>query len=96
PVSVSIAKTKVDEETLFGVSQSVVLLKINVQELSETVGTLKHKIAREYNVPANKQKLIRALGTIWCGGGGSALETRGAVWVSCHQVAFSRMAQAMA
>ncbi|GJW75007.1 probable splicing factor 3A subunit 1 [Tanacetum coccineum] len=26
--------------------------------LSETVGTLKHKIAREFHVPANKQKLI--------------------------------------
>ncbi|GKC44055.1 probable splicing factor 3A subunit 1, partial [Tanacetum coccineum] len=58
PASVSIAKTKVDEGTSFGVSQSVVLLKINVQELSEAVGTLKHKIAREFHVPANKQKLI--------------------------------------
>ncbi|GKD28514.1 probable splicing factor 3A subunit 1 [Tanacetum coccineum] len=54
PVFVSIAKTKVDE----GTSQSVFLFKINVQQLSETVGTLKHKIAREFHVPANKQKLI--------------------------------------
>ncbi|URE29904.1 splicing factor 3A subunit [Musa troglodytarum] len=49
---ISISVPNVDEGNLKGQ-----LLEISVQSLSETVGSLKEKIAAEVQLPANKQKL---------------------------------------
>ncbi|XP_024031753.1 probable splicing factor 3A subunit 1 [Morus notabilis] len=52
PVRITISVPNVDEGNLKGQ-----LLEITVQSLSETVGSLKEKIAGEIQLPANKQKL---------------------------------------
>ncbi|KAJ1409228.1 Ubiquitin-like domain superfamily [Sesbania bispinosa] len=52
PVRISISVPNVDEGNLKGQ-----VLEITVQSLSETVGSLKEKIAGEIQLPANKQKL---------------------------------------
>lgn len=52
PVRVSISVPNVDEGNLKGQ-----VLEITVQSLSETVGSLKEKIAGEIQLPSNKQKL---------------------------------------
>ncbi|XP_057982982.1 probable splicing factor 3A subunit 1 [Malania oleifera] len=52
PVRITISVPHVDEGNLKGQ-----LLEITVQSLSETVGSLKEKIAGEVQLPANKQKL---------------------------------------
>uniref|UniRef100_A0A803QNX0 S-acyltransferase n=1 Tax=Cannabis sativa TaxID=3483 RepID=A0A803QNX0_CANSA len=52
PVRISISVPNVDEGNLKGQ-----LVEITVQSLSETVGSLKEKIAGEIQLPANKQKL---------------------------------------
>ncbi|KAJ7955190.1 Splicing factor 3A subunit [Quillaja saponaria] len=52
PVRIAVSVPNVDEGNLRGQ-----LLEITVQALSETVGSLKEKIAGEIQLPANKQKL---------------------------------------
>lgn len=52
PVRIAISVPNVDEGNLKGQ-----ILEITVQSLSETVGSLKEKIAAEIQLPANKQKL---------------------------------------
>ncbi|KAF3432478.1 hypothetical protein FNV43_RR27218 [Rhamnella rubrinervis] len=52
PVRITISVPNVDEGNLKGQH-----LEITVQSLSETVGSLKEKIAGEIQLPANKQKL---------------------------------------
>lgn len=52
PSRISISVPNVDEGNLKGQ-----VLEIAVQSLSETVGSLKEKIAGETQLPANKQKL---------------------------------------
>ncbi|KAJ7980335.1 Splicing factor 3A subunit [Quillaja saponaria] len=52
PVRITVSVPNVDEGNLRGQ-----LLEITVQALSETVGSLKEKIAGEIQLPANKQKL---------------------------------------
>ncbi|TKY50945.1 splicing factor 3A subunit 1 [Spatholobus suberectus] len=52
PVRISVSVPTVDEGNLKGQ-----VLEITVQSLSETVGSLKEKIAGEIQLPANKQKL---------------------------------------
>ncbi|KAA8544699.1 hypothetical protein F0562_019454 [Nyssa sinensis] len=52
PVRISVSVPNVDEGNLKGQ-----VLEIAVQSLSETVGSLKEKIAGEIQLPANKQKL---------------------------------------
>ena len=52
PAYVSVSVPNVDEGNLKGQ-----LLEITVQSLSETVDSLKEKIAGEIQLPANKQKL---------------------------------------
>ncbi|KAB1216618.1 putative splicing factor 3A subunit 1 [Morella rubra] len=52
PVRITVSVPNVDEGNLKGQ-----LLEIPVQSLSETVGSLKEKIAGEIQLPANKQKL---------------------------------------
>lgn len=52
PARISISVPNVDEGNLKGQ-----VLEITVQSLSETVGSLKEKIAGEIQLPANKQKL---------------------------------------
>ncbi|CAA6673377.1 unnamed protein product [Spirodela intermedia] len=52
PARVSISVPNVDEGNLKGQ-----VLEITVQSLSETIGSLKEKIAGEVQLPANKQKL---------------------------------------
>lgn len=52
PVRITVSMPNIDEGTLKGQ-----LLDITVQSLSETVGSLKEKIAGEIQLPANKQKL---------------------------------------
>lgn len=52
PVRITISVPNVDEGNLKGQ-----LLEITVQSLSETVGSLKEKIAGDIQLPANKQKL---------------------------------------
>ncbi|XP_065867612.1 probable splicing factor 3A subunit 1 [Euphorbia lathyris] len=52
PVCITISVPNVDEGNLKGQ-----VLEITVQSLSETVGSLKEKIAGEIQLPANKQKL---------------------------------------
>ena len=52
PARVSVSVPNVDEGNLKGQ-----LLEITVQSLSETVDSLKEKIAGEIQLPANKQKL---------------------------------------
>ncbi|KAJ8758679.1 hypothetical protein K2173_000400 [Erythroxylum novogranatense] len=52
PVCISISVPNVDEGNLKGQ-----VLEITVQSLSETVGSLKEKIAGHIQLPANKQKL---------------------------------------
>ncbi|CAK9144579.1 unnamed protein product [Ilex paraguariensis] len=52
PVRINVSVPNVDEGNLKGQ-----LLEITVQSLSETVGSLKEKIAGEIQLPANKQKL---------------------------------------
>lgn len=52
PVRITISVPNVDEGNLKGQ-----VLEITVQSLSETVGSLKEKIAGEIQLPANKQKL---------------------------------------
>ncbi|GMY32363.1 probable splicing factor 3A subunit 1 [Fagus crenata] len=52
PVRITVSVPNVDEGNLKGQ-----LLEITVQSLSETVGSLKEKIAGEIQLPANKQKL---------------------------------------
>ncbi len=52
PVCITVSVPNVDEGSLNGQ-----LLEITVQSLSETVGSLKEKIAGEIQLPANKQKL---------------------------------------
>ncbi|CBI27151.3 unnamed protein product, partial [Vitis vinifera] len=52
PVRITVSVPNVDEGNLKGQ-----LLEITVQSLSETVGSLKEKIAGEVQLPANKQKL---------------------------------------
>lgn len=52
PVRISVSVPNVDEGNLKGK-----VLEITVQSLSETVGSLKEKIAGEIQLPANKQKL---------------------------------------
>ncbi|PRQ58927.1 putative splicing factor 3A subunit 1 [Rosa chinensis] len=52
PVGINISVSIVDEGNLRGQ-----LLEITAQSLSETVGSLKEKISREIQLPANKQKL---------------------------------------
>lgn len=52
PVRIAVSAPNVDEGNLKGQ-----LLEITVQSLSETVGSLKEKIAGEIQLPANKQKL---------------------------------------
>ncbi|MQM05131.1 hypothetical protein Taro_037941 [Colocasia esculenta] len=52
PVRVSVSVPNVDEGNLKGQ-----VLEITVQSLSETIGSLKEKIAGEVQLPANKQKL---------------------------------------
>ncbi|XP_061365862.1 probable splicing factor 3A subunit 1 [Gastrolobium bilobum] len=52
PVRISVSVPNVDEGNLKGQ-----VLEIIVQSLSETVGSLKEKIAGEIQLPANKQKL---------------------------------------
>jgi splicing factor 3A subunit 1 len=51
-VRVTVAVPNVDEGNLKGQ-----VLEITMQSLSETVGSLKEKIAGEIQLPANKQKL---------------------------------------
>ncbi|XP_010932274.1 probable splicing factor 3A subunit 1 [Elaeis guineensis] len=57
PVRVSVSVPNVDEGNLKGQ-----LLEIMIQSLSETVGSLKEKIAGEIQLPANKQKLSSRAG----------------------------------
>lgn len=52
PIRISLSVPNVDEGNLKGQ-----VLEITVQSLSETVGSLKEKIAGEIQLPANKQKL---------------------------------------
>ncbi|XP_019441460.1 PREDICTED: probable splicing factor 3A subunit 1 [Lupinus angustifolius] len=52
PVRISVSVPNVDEGNLKGQ-----VLEITVQSVSETVGSLKEKIAGEVQLPANKQKL---------------------------------------
>ncbi|KDP43277.1 hypothetical protein JCGZ_24198 [Jatropha curcas] len=52
PVRITVSVPNVDEGNLRGQ-----VLEITVQSLSETVGSLKEKIAGEIQLPANKQKL---------------------------------------
>ena len=52
PVRITVSVPNVDEGNLKGQT-----LEIVVQSLSETVGSLKEKIAGEIQLPANKQKL---------------------------------------
>ncbi|KAG2705168.1 hypothetical protein I3760_05G039900 [Carya illinoinensis] len=52
PVRITISVPNVDEGNLKGQ-----ILEITVQSLSETVGSLKEKIAGDIQLPANKQKL---------------------------------------
>ncbi|GLT34580.1 hypothetical protein SLA2020_090880 [Shorea laevis] len=52
PVRITVSVPNLDEGNLRGQ-----LLEITVQSLSETVGSLKEKIAGEIQLPANKQKL---------------------------------------
>ncbi|KAK7280358.1 hypothetical protein RJT34_25421 [Clitoria ternatea] len=52
PVRISVSVPNIDEGNLKGQ-----VLEITVQSLSETVGSLKEKIAGEIQLPANKQKL---------------------------------------
>ncbi|CAL0300337.1 unnamed protein product [Lupinus luteus] len=52
PVRISVSVPNVDEGNLKGQ-----VLEITVQSVSETVGSLKEKIAGEIQLPANKQKL---------------------------------------
>ncbi|GKV39254.1 hypothetical protein SLEP1_g47058 [Rubroshorea leprosula] len=52
PVRITVSVPNLDEGNLRGQ-----LLEITVQALSETVGSLKEKIAGEIQLPANKQKL---------------------------------------
>lgn len=52
PVRVTVSVPNVDEGNLKGQ-----ILEITVQSLSETVGSLKEKIAGEIQLPSNKQKL---------------------------------------
>lgn len=52
PVRITVSVPNVDEGNLKGQ-----LLEITVQSLSETIGSLKEKIAGEIQLPANKQKL---------------------------------------
>jgi splicing factor 3A subunit 1 len=52
PARISVSVPNVDEGNLKGQ-----VLEITVQSLSETVGSLKEKIAGEIQLPANKQKL---------------------------------------
>ncbi|KAK6919634.1 SWAP/Surp [Dillenia turbinata] len=52
PVRITVSVPNVDEGNLKGQ-----VLEITVQSLSETVGSLKEKIAGEIQLPANKQKL---------------------------------------
>lgn len=51
-VRISVSVPNVDEGNLKGQ-----ILEITIQSLSETVGSLKEKIAGEVQLPANKQKL---------------------------------------
>lgn len=57
PVRITISVPNVDEGNLKGQ-----VLEITVQSLSETVGSLKEKIAGEIQLPANKQKLSAKAG----------------------------------
>lgn len=57
PVRISVSVPNVDEGNLKGQ-----LLEIMIQSLSETVGSLKEKIAGEIQLPANKQKLSSRAG----------------------------------
>lgn len=57
PARISVSVPNVDEGNLKGQ-----LLGITVQSLSETVGSLKEKIAGEIQLPANKQKLSSRAG----------------------------------
>uniref|UniRef100_A0A1D1YVN5 Putative splicing factor 3A subunit 1 n=1 Tax=Anthurium amnicola TaxID=1678845 RepID=A0A1D1YVN5_9ARAE len=57
PVRVSVSVPNVDEGNLKGQ-----VLDITVQSLSETVGSLKEKIAGEVQLPSNKQKLSARAG----------------------------------
>ncbi|XP_038988849.1 probable splicing factor 3A subunit 1 [Phoenix dactylifera] len=57
PARISVSVPNVDEGNLKGQ-----LLEITVQSLSETVGSLKEKIAGEIQLPANKQKLSSRAG----------------------------------
>ena len=57
PARVSVSVPNVDEGNLKGQ-----LLEITVLSLSETVGSLKEKIAGEIQLPANKQKLSSRAG----------------------------------
>ncbi|KAA8534488.1 hypothetical protein F0562_032005 [Nyssa sinensis] len=52
PVRITVSAPNVDEGNLKGQ-----VLEITVQSLSETIGSLKEKIAGEIQLPANKQKL---------------------------------------
>ncbi|KAK7256058.1 hypothetical protein RIF29_29491 [Crotalaria pallida] len=52
PVRISVSVPNVDEGNLKGQ-----VLEVTVQSVSETVGSLKEKIAGEIQLPANKQKL---------------------------------------
>ncbi|XP_059652797.1 probable splicing factor 3A subunit 1 [Cornus florida] len=52
PVRITVSVPNVDEGNLKGQ-----VLEITVQSLSETIGSLKEKIAGEIQLPANKQKL---------------------------------------
>ncbi|KAF6160806.1 hypothetical protein GIB67_036007 [Kingdonia uniflora] len=52
PVRITVSVPNVDEGNLKGQ-----VLEITVQSLSETIGSLKEKIAGEVQLPANKQKL---------------------------------------
>lgn len=52
PVRITVSVPNVDEGNLKGQ-----VLEITMQSLSETVGSLKEKVAGEIQLPANKQKL---------------------------------------
>lgn len=53
PVRITVSVPNIDE----GQNLKGQVLEITVQALSETVGSLKEKIAGEIQLPANKQKL---------------------------------------
>lgn len=57
PVRIAVSVPNVDEGNLKGQ-----VLEITVQSLSETVSSLKEKIAGEIQLPSNKQKLSGKVG----------------------------------